>query len=50
MLEAAEARVIVAEDQEQVDKVLEVRDRLPGLEYVVYYDCAWACAATKPPA
>ena len=38
MLEAAEARVIVAEDQEQVDKVLEVRDRLPGLEYIVYYD------------
>ncbi|MDE2652648.1 MAG: AMP-binding protein [Gemmatimonadota bacterium] len=38
MLEAAEARVIVAEDQEQVDKVLEVRDRVPGLEYIVYYD------------
>ena len=38
MLEAAEARVIVAEDQEQVDKVLEVRDRVPGLEYVIYYD------------
>ncbi|MCY4400617.1 MAG: AMP-binding protein [Gemmatimonadetes bacterium] len=38
MLEAAEARLIVAEDQEQVDKVLEVRDRVPGLEYVVYYD------------
>ena len=38
MLDAAEARVIVAEDQEQVDKVLEVRDRLPGLEYIVYYD------------
>ncbi len=38
ILEAAEARVIVAEDQEQVDKVLEVRDRLPGLEHVVYYD------------
>ena len=38
MLEAAEARLIVAEDQEQVDKVLEVRDRLPGLEYIVYYD------------
>ena len=30
MLEAADARVIVAEDQEQVDKVLEVRDRVPG--------------------
>ena len=38
LLEAAEARVIVAEDQEQVDKVLEVRERLPGLEYIVYYD------------
>ena len=38
MLVAAEARVVVAEDQEQVDKVLEVRDRVPGLEYVIYYD------------
>ena len=38
MLETAEARIIVAEDQEQVDKVLEVRDRLPGLESIVYYD------------
>ena len=38
MLEVADARIIVAEDQEQVDKVLEVRDRVPGLEYVVYYD------------
>ena len=38
ILEAAEARVIVAEDQEQVDKVLEVRERLPGLERIVYYD------------
>ncbi len=38
MLEAAEVRVIVAEDQEQVDKVLEVRGELPGLEVIVYYD------------
>jgi len=38
MLEVAEVRVIVAEDQEQVDKVLEVRDGLPGLETIVYYD------------
>ncbi len=38
ILEVAEARVIVAEDQEQVDKVLEVRERLPGLEHIVYYD------------
>ena len=41
MLEAAEARLIVAEDQEQVDKVLEVRDRTDGTagpEHIVYYD------------
>ena len=38
MLEAAEVRIVVAEDQEQVDKVLEVRDRLPALEHIVYYD------------
>ena len=38
MLEVAEAGVVVAEDQEQVDKVLEVRDRLPGLRHIVYYD------------
>jgi len=38
MLEAAEARIVVAEDQEQVDKVLEVRDRLPGLQHIIYYD------------
>ncbi len=38
MLKAAEARVIVAEDQEQVDKVLEVRGGLPGLQFIIYYD------------
>ncbi len=38
MLRVAEPRVIVAEDQEQVDKVLEVRDALPGLERIIYYD------------
>ena len=38
MLEAADARLIVAEDQEQVDKILEVRDRVPGLGHIVYYD------------
>ena len=38
LLEAASPRVVVAEDQEQVDKVLEVRDGLPELEHVVHYD------------
>ena len=38
LLEAASPRVVVAEDQEQVDKVLEVREGLPALEHVVHYD------------
>jgi len=34
----AEVSVIVAEDQEQVDKVLSLKDQLPGLKLVVYDD------------
>jgi long-chain acyl-CoA synthetase len=34
----AEVSVIVAEDQEQVDKVLALRDELPSLRLVVYDD------------
>jgi len=34
----AEATVIVAEDQEQVDKYLEVRADLPKIRHVIYYD------------
>jgi len=32
------ARFIVAEDQEQVDKVLEAQDKLPDVEQVIYFD------------
>jgi len=38
LLEHAAARFVLAEDQEQVDKVLEVQDRCPMLEEVVYDD------------
>ncbi len=38
VLEASGARLVVAEDQEQVDKVLDVQASLPGLERVVYHD------------
>ncbi|MEM7546277.1 MAG: AMP-binding protein [Pseudomonadota bacterium] len=38
VLEHAEARFCVVENQEQVDKVLSVKDRLPLLEHVVYAD------------
>jgi long-chain acyl-CoA synthetase len=38
VLEHAEASIVVAEDQEQVDKILAVRERLPKLRTVVYED------------
>ena len=38
LLGASGARVVVAEDQEQVDKVLEIREALPRLERIIYYD------------
>jgi long-chain acyl-CoA synthetase len=34
----SEARLVVAEDQEQVDKILEMKDELPLLEKIVYTD------------
>ncbi|MFQ5765462.1 MAG: AMP-binding protein, partial [Rhodospirillales bacterium] len=38
ILEHAEARFAVVEDQEQVDKLLEIKDRTPALETIVYKD------------
>jgi long-chain acyl-CoA synthetase len=38
VLDHAEVTVVVAEDQEQVDKVLSVRDRLPHLKLIVFDD------------
>ena len=34
----ADVAIIVAEDQEQVDKVLALREQLPALRYVIYDD------------
>ncbi|MFP6712122.1 MAG: AMP-binding protein [Rhodospirillales bacterium] len=36
--EHAEAKFAVVEDQEQVDKLLEIKDRLPSLKHIVYKD------------
>jgi len=36
--EHAEARFAIVEDQEQVDKVLEIKDRTPALEQVIFDD------------
>ncbi len=38
VLDHAEVRFVVAEDQEQVDKLLAVRERLPKLEAILYDD------------
>ncbi|MGZ8786460.1 MAG: AMP-binding protein, partial [Acidimicrobiia bacterium] len=38
LLGHSEAKVLIAEDQEQVDKALEVRDRLPHLEKIIYVE------------
>jgi long-chain acyl-CoA synthetase len=38
VLEHAEARFAMAEDQEQVDKLLQIRERLPALEAILYDD------------
>jgi len=38
VLNHAEISIIVAEDQEQVDKILSLKDELPGLKLVIYDD------------
>ncbi|MGQ0684033.1 AMP-binding protein [Bradyrhizobium sp.] len=38
VLDHAEVSVVVAEDQEQVDKVLSVRERLPKLRLIIFED------------
>ena len=38
VLEHCGAHFVVAEDQEQVDKVLEVQDQLPNISQIIYYD------------
>lgn len=38
VFELSGARLVVAEDQEQVDKILSIRGALPLLEHIVYHD------------
>ena len=38
LLSHSESKVLIAEDQEQVDKALEVRHRLPHLEKIIYVE------------
>ncbi|HPY39540.1 MAG TPA: AMP-binding protein [Thiolinea sp.] len=38
VLEHAEAKFVIAEDQEQVDKMLEIQDRCPNMQHIIYDD------------
>ena len=38
ILETADPVAVIAEDQEQVDKLREVRDRLPAVRHIIYDD------------
>jgi len=48
VLDHAEVSVVVAEDQEQVDKVLSIADRLPNLRLVIYEDPRGMSAYDQP--
>ena len=48
VLDHAEVSVVVAEDQEQVDKVLSIADRLPNLRLVIYEDPRGLSAYEQP--
>lgn len=34
----SESKFVIAEDQEQVDKILDMQEELPGVKNVIYYD------------
>ncbi len=38
VVDHSDARFVLAKDQEQVDKMLEIRDRIPKVERVIYWD------------
>jgi long-chain acyl-CoA synthetase len=38
VIDHSDAKMVVAEDQEQVDKILEIKDKLPKVAYVIYDD------------
>lgn len=37
-LNDCQARIVVVEDQEQVDKLLEIEDQIPSVEYIIFYN------------
>ena len=37
-LNDCKARIVVVEDQEQVDKLLEIEQQIPLVEYIIFYN------------
>lgn len=37
-LQDTQARIVVAEDQEQVDKLFDIQDKIPSLQHIVFYN------------
>src|SRR3989338_5996167 len=48
IVDHAEARFAVVEDQEQVDKLLHIKERCPRLEYIIYDDPRGMRAYSEP--
>ena len=48
IVDHAEARFAIVEDQEQVDKLLHVKERCPRLEYIIYDDPRGMRAYSEP--
>ena len=48
VLNHAEVSVIVAEDQEQVDKILSLRSELPHLKWIIYEDPRGLAGSAEP--
>lgn len=38
IIDHADAKFVVVEDQEQVDKILEIREQIPKVQRLIYYD------------
>ncbi|MFN3804887.1 MAG: AMP-dependent synthetase/ligase [Pyrobaculum sp.] len=50
-LDYTDVKIVIAEDQEQVDKILAVKENLPKLEYIIYWDdrMMWQYRDVKKP-
>jgi long-chain acyl-CoA synthetase len=44
----SDSRFVVCQDQEQVDKVLEIKDKVPGVQKVIYWDPKGLWSYTDP--